>query len=66
MGKLTKKDFVKFAMGLSQIEDDIVRKSMMKSQISILRETNPKFDEVRFEKYVEDKLFERRMGFKKR
>lgn len=66
MGKLTKKDFVKFALKISEIDDDATRKMMADTQIPILRETNPAFDEYRFKKFIEDKAFERRMGFKRK
>ena len=66
MGNLTKKDFIKFANELSQIENDITRKDMIKSHINVLRGTNPRFDPERFERFIEDKIFERKMGFKRK
>ena len=66
IGTLTKKDFVKFALKLSEIDDDTTRKMMIDAQIPIFRETNPRFDEARFRKFIEDKTFERRMGFKRK
>lgn len=52
---LTKKDFIKFAENLAKIDDVFERKRQTDAQIEILRETNPKFDEDRFRRYVEAK-----------
>lgn len=60
MGKLTRKDFIKFALGLAQIDDDVVRKDAVDSNIKILRETNPAFDESRFREFIRKKVKKRR------
>jgi hypothetical protein len=50
---LTKKDFIRFALALSNIENEMIRKEQTNSQIAILEQTNPQFDAGRFRAYVE-------------
>jgi hypothetical protein len=50
---MTKKDFIRFADALAQIDNDMVRMEQTNSQIAILEQTNPKFDAVRFRTYIE-------------
>jgi hypothetical protein len=52
---MTKKDFVRFAEDLAKVNDDMVRKTLIQRDIKLLKETNPRFDEKRFEEYVEKK-----------
>lgn len=63
MGILTRKDFVKFALELAKMDNDTYREEIMKSQINIFKDTNPRFDEARFRKFVKDKVMERKLGF---
>ena len=60
---LTKRDFIKFALQLSMIDDDVIRKEMTDTHVSILRQTNPRFDEDRFRSYVEEKAKKRKLGY---
>lgn len=60
---LTKRDFIKFALQLSLITDDVARKEMTESHIDILRQTNPRFDAQRFRDYVEDKARKNKLGY---
>jgi len=62
MGALTKKDFIQFAIQLSYIGDDTARRELMKSQIELLKQTNPRFDAHRFESYVENLVKKKRLG----
>ena len=59
---LTRKDFINFAKGISEIDDDMVREQAINTQMIILRQTNPRFDEQRFRDFIRDKVRERRVG----
>jgi len=58
---LTRKDFIAIALQLARIENDDARKTATDIQVTMLRTTNPRFDENRFRNYVETKVMRRRL-----
>jgi hypothetical protein len=61
MTQLSRKDFIKFAENISRVDDDLVRKEMIRSNVNFLSQTNPRFDAGRFEDYVESLVRKRRL-----
>jgi len=60
---MSRKDFIQIAERLARIENDDARKTATEIQISVLRNTNPRFDEQRFRSYVETHARKFKLGY---
>ena len=61
--ELSRKDFIQVALSLSNIENNDARKTATNIQVEMLKGTNPRFDEARFRRYVEEHVRKRILGF---